>query len=184
MRVKVGRSPLLTYELRLVCGWRRTPWRRHVIHLCSRGAWMLLYLAANMYHYSHARTTVQSGMPAPRPPPSIFPLDPSLSYPLFETYRLASQPTQEDVHTYQLPAAHHAVGWNARYPAQASGYKEVKKRVEWDALSRGAREDEVLYVDAEWNVVRVRLVCEVGRTGARGDANGRLNVCREYREMM
>src|SRR4051794_7874851 len=86
------------------------------------------------------RTTTTT-MPPPPPPPTLFSTNPLLSYPLFETYRLSSHPAQSDVHTLPLPTSHYV----ARSESGATGYKETKKRVEWNYLHNGIHMDEVLW---------------------------------------
>jgi hypothetical protein len=59
------------------------------------------------------------------------------------------------VTTWPLPSDHQStVGSQVE---GGTGFKEAKKRVEWNALYTGTREDEVLFVDAGYNVVGVRF---------------------------
>ncbi len=122
----------------------------------------ILHLISSSIIYSSNFNISPSTMPPPRSPPSIFPTNPLLSYPLFETYRLSAHPSQSDVSTFPLPTSYHA----ARPQSAATGYKETKKRVEWNSMYDGTREDEFLWVDNEWNVVLGTL--KVGRTSRVG----------------
>ncbi|WVQ67850.1 uncharacterized protein L199_006055 [Kwoniella botswanensis] len=82
----------------------------------------------------------------------LFPPDKSLLYPQFETYKLQSLDSDNDLLEYPLPepgSTQSRVGYNT---SSYLSFKEVRNRIGWDHLSVNA--DGVgVYVDKDWGVV-------------------------------
>lgn len=114
------------------------------------------------------------------PPPGdtlSFPTTPSLLYPHFESYKLASPPRGDDaVTTFPLPRPFKT----PVLPDHARlSYNEVSDRARHNHLHAG-KEGEVLFVDAEGVVTAVQLDKAVRRDGLSHDnmLADRLRTCR------
>lgn len=108
-------------------------------------------------------------------PKSVFPADPNLSYPYFNTYRLVSddatpyfRPSADSrgcttsPNSFSLPIPDAFRPTLHRVDSQL-GYKEMKARVGWNHVATGRTRHEVVFVDKEFKVVKLALqVSEVG----------------------
>lgn len=95
-------------------------------------------------------------------PPTVLPsmsnlLQPkrSLLYPQFETYRLHSIDSGDDISSHPLPgsgATQSRVGYNHHHLS----FKQVRDRIGWDHLAVGYG-GRGIYVDTEWKVIGFEL---------------------------
>lgn len=90
------------------------------------------------------------------PSNALFPPDPLLSHPHFETYKLASSSSSQPV-THLHPAGFRSTTSRLSSRYSSLNVKEVKSRVGWDHLALGAREGEVCYIGEGYEVLKVVL---------------------------
>lgn len=102
------------------------------------------------------------------PPLQLFPADPTKSFPYFNTYRLISDSGENFFPTPSSPSSSSSSSPSTlTFPIPPTlrttlhrledqvGYKELKSRVGWDLISEGKEENEVVWVDREYRVVRL-----------------------------
>lgn len=109
-------------------------------------------------------------------PKRIFPADPNLSYPYFNTYRLISddvtpsfKPSEDSQGTatsscsFSLPIPD-AFRPTLQRAGSQLGYKEIKARVGWNHVAVGRSENELVFVDKELKVVKLALQVSADRS--------------------